>query len=195
MEAGVNQLALRYVVAVGSAYFVFLVLVRIWLAYVGSGGNGYDFTGDALDIGSNVVPDTTAPRFHGSGAKGSWTDALSGGGSGDLDDLVVIVLLVVFVVCLCGFAIYFIYTAPALLSEAAFEAALAASLVRQAKNAAGGWMPSIWRATMWPFLIVLVLSGLLGWVAQKRCPEAKRLRDAISCVPAGKPPATAGRSL
>jgi hypothetical protein len=185
MEGGVNNLALRYVTAVGAAYFVFLVLIRLWLAYVGSGGQGYDFTGDAIDAGGRLVPDVPAPRFKGSGSKGSWTDGIGGGG-GDLEDLVVIVLLLVLVVCICGFAIYFIYTAPALLSEAAFEAALAASLVRQTKDAAGGWMSSVWRATMWPFLVVLVLSGLLGWSAQKACPDARRLRDAISCVQAEK---------
>jgi hypothetical protein len=177
MEAGVNHLALRYLVAVGAAYFAFLILIRLWLAYVGSGGKGYDFGSDALDLGEHVLP---APRFKGSGSSGSWSDVSAGG---DLDDLVVIVLLLLLVVCLCGFAIYFIYTAPALLSEAAFEAALAATLARRTKNAtSGGWMGSVFRATVWPFVVVLVLSGLLGWAAQRNCPEALRLRDALSCA-------------
>ena len=185
MEAGVDRLAVRYLISVGAAYFVFLVLIRLWLAYVGSGGKGLDFTGDGLDVSGEVIP---TPRFHGGGSKGSWGDISLGG---DLEDILVIVLLLLLVVCLCGFAIYFLYTAPALLSEAAFEAALAASLARQTKKAAGGWMGSIFRATALPFVVVLVLSGLLGWAAQRKCPEARRLREAISCAGSAQAPEVA----
>lgn len=182
MEAGVDRLAVRYLVAVGAAYCVFLILIRLWLSYVGSGGQShFDLAGDGVDIGSELVPDTPMPQFRGGGSKSSWTDGIGGGG--DLEDLVVIVLLLVLVVCICGFAIYFIWTAPALLSEAAFEAALAASLARRAKKAASGsWMGSVFRATVVPFTVVLVISGALGWAAQRTCPEARRLREAISCV-------------
>ena len=48
-------------------------------------------------------------------------------------------------------------------------------------------MGLIFRKTALPFVLVLVLSGVLGWVAQKRCPAARRLREAISC--AKSPPA------
>jgi hypothetical protein len=189
MEAGVNRLALRYLVAVGAAYFVFLVLIRLWLAYVGSGGEShFDLAGDGLDFAGSFVPDAPLPKFKGSGSSGSWSDVSAGG---DLDDLVVIVLLLLLVFCLCGFAIYFIYTAPALLSEVAFEAALAATLARRTKTAtSGGWMGSVFRATVWPFVAVLVLSGLLGWAAQRACPEALRLRDAISCATSTQTPGT-----
>ncbi|HYC91539.1 MAG TPA: hypothetical protein VEO54_20130 [Thermoanaerobaculia bacterium] len=181
MEAGVDRLAVRYLIAVAAAYFVFLILIRLWLSYVGSGGDShFDLAGDGIDIGMEVIPDAPLPKFQGSGSGGSWSDGISLGG--DLEDIVVIVLLLVLVVCLCGFAIYFIWTAPALLSEAAFEAALAASLARRTKNVAGGnWMGSVFRATAAPFLVVLVLSGFLGWAAQRKCPEARRMREALSC--------------
>ena len=181
MEAGVDRLAVRYLIAVGAAYFVFLILIRLWLSYVGSGGDHFELVGDGIDLSTELIPDAPMPQFKGGSSKGSWTDDVSVGG--DLEDVVVIVLLLVLVVCLCGFAIYFIYTAPALLSEAAFEAALAASLARRTKKAASGnWIGSVFRATAVPFTVVLVLSGLLGWAAQRKCPEARRLREAISCV-------------
>jgi hypothetical protein len=192
MEAGVDRLALRYVAAVGAAYFVFLILIRLWLAYVGSGGNHFDLVADGVDIGSDFVPDAPMPKFKGSGSGGSWSDGIDVGG--DLEDIVVIVLLLVLVVCICGFAIYFIWTAPALLSEAAFEAALAASLARRTKNAtSGNWMGSVFRATAWQFVVVLLLSGFLGWAAQRKCPEARRLREALSCAAAtqAQPPGIA----
>ncbi|HEX6085795.1 MAG TPA: hypothetical protein VF266_14785 [Thermoanaerobaculia bacterium] len=183
MEAGVDRLAWRYVASVGAAYFVFLILIRLWLAYVGSGGGDhFDLVADGVDLGSDFVPDAPMPKFKGSGSKGSWTDGIDAGG--DFEDAVVIVLLLLLVVAICGFAIYFIWTAPALLSEAAFEAALAASLARRTKNAtSGNWIGSVFRATVVPFTVVLVISGLLGWYAQRKCPEARRLREAISCLP------------
>ena len=176
MLGGVNVLALRYVVAVGAAYLAFLVLIRLWLMYVGSG-----YTID-LDVATDAM-DIAAPRFRGGGASGSWSGPDLDIG-GDLDDLLLVVVLLVIAVCLCGIAIYFIYTAPALLSEAAFEAALAGALAQRTRKATGpGWIGAVWRATIWPFAIVLVLSGLLGWAAQRACPAAKRLTEALSCAP------------
>lgn len=76
-----------------------------------------------------------------------------------------------------------VYTAPALLSEAAFEAVLAASIARRAKKSEGtGWIGAVTRATVVPFLAVLALSVLLGWLAQRRCPDALKLRDAVNCA-------------
>jgi hypothetical protein len=180
MLGGVNNLAVRYVVAVAAAYLAFLVLIRLWLVYVGSGHTiDLDLIGDAADI---ALSSGNGPRFHGGGSSGSWSGPDLDLG-GDLEDIVLVVILVVIVVCLCGFAIYFIYTAPALLSEAAFEAALAGALARRTRKATGpGWIGAVWRATLWPFAIVLVLSGLLGWGAQRACPAAKRLSEALSCA-------------
>lgn len=207
MVGGVNNLAVRYLVAVGAAYLAFLVLVRVWLAYVGS-SRSVDISGDAVDFVAETTggPDEMPlPRgggnFGGGGASGSWKNDLAGvapsrsggggrggGGSsfdfGDLDDLIVVVLVVVIVAFAAGFAIYFIYTAPVILSEAAFEAALAGALARRARKATGpGWIGAITRATIWPFLGVLVLSGLLGYFAQRACPSATRLSHALTECP------------
>ncbi len=178
MMSGVNNLVVRYVAAVAVAYLFFLVLVKIWLMYVGS-NRAVEIDGDAVEW---MIPDAPkdAPSFHGGGSKGSWGGDISLGG--DLDDLILIIVLIVFVLFVAGFAIYFIYTAPAILSEAAFEAALAGALARRTKKATGpGWVGAITRATIWPFLGVLVLSGLLGYFAQRACPGATRLGQALQC--------------
>lgn len=187
MTAGVNALALRYAIAVCLAYLVFLVLVKLWLMYVGSGGES---TPD-LDVGDELelfLPDGAKVRsLHvgGHGNSGSSFD-LDVGIDGDLEGVVFMIVLVLIVVLLGGIAIYFIYTAPALLSEAAFEAVLAASIARRAKRAEGaGWLGAVTRATVVPFLGVLALSILLGWLAQRHCPEALKLRDAVNCAERG----------
>jgi hypothetical protein len=194
MSAGVDRLAVRYVVAVCVAYIAFLILIRLWLAYVNSGADGADIASDALEAVDLFDPVLPAPRFQGSGSSGSWGDVSLDGG--DLGEVVVIILFALFVVLLCGFAIYFIYTAPALLSEAAFEAILAAALVRRARKATGpGWIGPVWRATVWPFVVVLLLAGTLGWAAQRWCPGARRLSEALSCAPfVAQPPGVAGHA-
>ena len=188
MLAGVNTLAVRYAIAISLAYLVFLALVKLWLMYVGSGGFR---TADAIDGIDQLT--TPLPGDHSLPAMGIRSGGVRGSGSSgsldldldfgdDLGGIVLLVLILIIVVVLGGLAIYFIYTAPALLSEAAFEAVLAASIARRAKQAEGsGWMRVIFRATVWPFLAVLALSVLLGWYAQRRCPEALKLRDAIHC--------------
>jgi len=211
MLGGVDVLALRYALAVCAAYLTFLLLIRIWLWYVSdSGGAELDFGGDGVNVfdWSGSVPDSISGvdfggaggHFGGGGASGSWGDAASaplkavpkGGGGGsdwslpDVPDLgegcVVLLILGVLVAVLFIAGAYLIWTAPAILGEVAFEAILATVLARRARKVErGGWIESIWRKTVWTFLAVLALSILLGWYAQKRCPEARRLKDAIEC--------------
>jgi hypothetical protein len=178
MAAGVNVLALRYAIAVCLAYLVFLVLVKLWLMYVGSGGES------TLEV--DVADELDLPlHLGGSGGSGSGS-SLDVDLDGDLEGIVFMIVLIAIVLLLGGIAIYFIYTAPALLSEAAFEAVLAASIARRAKRSEGtGWIGAVTRATVLPFLGVLALSVLLGWLAQRRCPEALKLRDAVSCTSRG----------
>jgi hypothetical protein len=179
LQGGVNVPAVRYAIAISVAYLMFLVLVKLWLLYVGSGAEVHPL--DAVDF----MPDSSssaAPALRVGSVQSS-----TGGGSGSLDldlgdDFFFAIVLVAVVILIGGIAIYFIYTAPGLLSEAAFEAVLAASLARRAKKAEGaGWLRPVMRATVVPFLAVLAISGFLGWLAQQRCPDAVMLRDALHC--------------
>lgn len=208
----VNNLAVRYGIAVFVAYLAFLALIRIWLWYVRH--DPLDFTGDGVDFFADVAGDIGdvatsgfdgGGSFGGGGASGSWDapDSVAipakvanvkggggGGGSsswsfdfgGDGEGCVVVVILGALVLLLFVAGIYLIWTAPAILAEAAFEALLAAALARRTKKInRPGWVGVVWRATVWPFVGILVLSIALGWAVQNRCPEAKRLRDAFHC--------------
>lgn len=218
-ELGVDTMSLRYAIAVVLAYFVFLFLIRLWLWYVGlqakpdpadslDGLDGLDAVGDSVDFCADAISSLRPlgepvfvagdGSFGGSGATGSWGDAIladatpssgSGGsidapGCGlDLDEGLILVLLAVVLIALLGASIYVIWAAPAILAEAAFEAALAVALARSAKRVdRPGWVGRVWRATFWPFLGILVLTVTLGWLAQRECPEARRLVDAIDCA-------------
>ena len=97
LRLGVTLMSVRYPLAVLSAYAVFLLLLRLWLALQRrkTGNNGGDWLfdmGDALphlfDSGTNVAGDAARATFGGGadfaggGAGGSWT-----GGSAALSDV------------------------------------------------------------------------------------------------------------
>lgn len=75
------------------------------------------------------------------------------------------------------------WAAPGILSETAFNAALAGVLTRHAhKVSQGNWIGSVLRKTALPFALVLMLSVAMGAWARRYCPSAIRLRDALPCV-------------
>jgi hypothetical protein len=71
-----------------------------------------------------------------------------------------------------------------ILPEAAFEALLAAGLVRAARRARfGGWARGVLRSTALPFTLVLGSAVVLGWAVQHACPAATRLLDVLTRCP------------
>jgi uncharacterized membrane protein (DUF485 family) len=204
-----NNLGVRYAIAVCAAFAVFLGFIKLWLAYVGylalrkSWGDSIDFTSDGVNVplggggsgGGGAVPSFSGGGGSGGGggATGSWgtpsSSSSGGGGSGskfDLDfgdDWGVIILIALLVLAILLASVYVIYAAPAILSEAAFNAALAGALARRTRHvSSGGWVGSVFRATVLPFLAVLTLATATGWYAHKHCPSATRLREAVSCA-------------
>lgn len=168
--------------------------------------NGINFSsGGSIDFGGSMPSfGGGGGKFGGGGATGSWGDSDSSvqtplmsavtpskggssGGSGfslpDCDDLGLIILVVVLVLAIAAAAFYLIYAAPAILGEAAFQAALTASLARQTKKmGTTSWVGSLIRSTILPFLAILAIGVTLGWYAQKHCPSATRLHDAVACA-------------
>lgn len=135
--------------------------------------------------------------FGGGGASGNFGEAAEGianavGKAGksvggkvgdlvpDLDEGVGVALLVlgVLLAVVFGAGVYLIYSAPAILSEAAFEFLLAGSLVKRSKKMDDpDWMGSVLRATWVPFAAVLAISVSAGWVLHAYFPEVARIAD------------------
>ncbi len=207
-----RNLAFRYGLAVVISFLAFLGFIKLWLRYVAhcaarkSDGGGWldvvdavDFDGDGIPSGGPQFASGGGSSFGGAGAGGSWgapakastsssssSSSSSGFSLGDVcdsDDLGVVILVVLLVLAIAVAAIYVIWAAPTILSEAAFQGALAAALTRRAKKIGGGsWEGSVIRATAVPFAAVLIFAVALGWYAQKHCPTAMRLREAIHCI-------------
>jgi hypothetical protein len=153
----------------------------------GFGGGGASGTWAAADGAPVEMEISTAPsKVVGSGGASDKSGCLSLDIGGDEGCYVVILLGVLIGVLLVAGG-YLIYAAPAILGEAVFEALLAAALVRRTRKlAAAGWAGSVFQSTVWIFVAVLTISIALGWYAQKSCPDARRIRDAINCVAAAR---------
>ena len=209
----VNHLAVRYVIAVFLAYLTFLLLIRLWLWYIGYAVRRErdPDPADALDLLSHLSIDGGAANlgdaadqggggeFGGGGATGSWGDAAdiqplvqpvshasaqpSGCGFDiDLDAAVVVIAFIALVLTLFIAAGYVIYAAPAILADAAMEAALAIALARRAKRVdRPSWVGSVLGATFGPAIAVMLFAMILGLVVEHYCPDANRLLDALRC--------------
>ncbi len=139
----------------------------------------------------------------GGGAEGSFAESITpvsgatdtGSGSGAVVDaagsifdvgddsaltLIAIVLLVILVLSIFIAGGFLIWSAPTILSDAAFQALLVAGFahkIRQAEKTQ--WEITILKATWWAFLIVLVFSIAFGIVAQIVFPDAVTIKDFV----------------
>lgn len=165
---------------------------------VGGGGSGGGAgASDAWD-GASPQPMVVLPGPSGSVSSGSGSSASSshglfsrlgggsggGGGSGDGDGLILLILFGVLVAAVCGAGVYVVYQAPAILSDAAFQAVLAGGLAHTARGVHDrSWERSILKATAIPFGLVLVFAAVFGFEAHRLCPGAATVRQVMrTCV-------------
>ena len=116
----------------------------------------------------------------------------SGSGSGfslDLDGdaagpILVLIVAGALILAVFGGAVYLIYEAPMILSEASFEVFLAAGLLKSTKEfGTGNWIGSVFKKTWIPFTVIAAVSVIAGAVLSSFCPNTLKLMDAIkSCT-------------
>jgi hypothetical protein len=145
----------------------------------GSGGAISDGTPEvAMPIGVGSNPGVSA------GGGGGVGNVLEG--VGDIADegvlkLLAIVLLVALVFSVVVVGVYLIWCAPAILSEAAFHVLLVAGLSRKVRRVKeSGWEISIFKATWWGVLLILLAAIAFGIVAQLYNPAAVTVRDLLT---------------
>ena len=205
--SGLNNMALRYALAVAISYLVFLALIRVWLAFhrrrwslnldVPAGGEG----------GSQAAPPLGGGgRFGGGGASGSFeSPAVSAsrpmldvrpapGGHGgaadltsglDLDEAwpVALVLLLVSggVIALA----FVIYSSPILFAEAALDAAVVSTVYRRVRRrTAQHWLTGVVRRTWIPAIALSLFVGLAGFTLQAAAPDARTLGGVLEALSA-----------
>ncbi|QOX77669.1 hypothetical protein FY034_01510 [Trichlorobacter lovleyi] len=227
-----ENVMLRYPLAVIFAYLIFFISVKLWLKYIATspvtqkannnspdscdilpdmpiscpydgytsagevfrgGGGGFDGGGatESFDAASNEFADSSSDILSGTiDTSGGIDDAVGdvvGGvaeGLGDEGGVVAVVVfaaLAAIMAAVVGAGVYLVYEAPFILSEAAFEFILAASLVRGTKRIdSADWMGSVFKTTSIPFMVTLALATLTGYLIHHYFPEVTRLSELLS---------------
>lgn len=150
----------------------------------GGGASGsWDEGGESSSkLAVAAVPPQRSTSSSSSSSKSSKSSS-SGGGGDDLGELILILLIIALAVAILACFVWLVWAAPGILSETAFNAALAGALTRHAHKASrGDWIGGVMRKTAIPFFLILALSIAMGWWAQHYCPTAMRLADALHCV-------------
>ena len=137
------------------------------------GGGASDSWGEAAG-GEFVAVPTPAPA----GGGGSWFPSLDFELDGD--GVWVLILLAVLILGIVFAGGYLVYAAPQILPEAAWQFALAGAL-KKASTEDGDWMPGVLRSSAIPFIVILILAAVLGFVAHHACPTAAKLLQVFSC--------------
>ncbi len=197
LKCGVQAMWLRYSLAALFAYAAFFLYMRILIYWFYSISHEKDIirqrvaatldnadgdsVGDAIETAVDVVD-----------AASSVSADSGGSGLPDIGDLFsdgdavpfVIGIIILFGIFISSF--YVVYIAPELIFEITFEALVSVGFYRMAKREQRkDWMQSTFRATIWPFVITLVLAAVGGLVIQMIDPEAIKMRDLFH--PAIKP--------
>lgn len=156
----------------------------------GGGGAGGSFAAVADTAGRGTEAATEAVGANlaagtGNGESGAGSAAGEAvAGLLDIDEVKIpLLLLGALVALVAGAAGFLIYEAPDILADAAFNAALAASLLRGARQSvASDWTEDVLRATWKPFLFILAVTFLFALVMNSLLPQAKTIRDILKLV-------------
>jgi len=213
----VENLVVRFPLAVLFSYLAFFLFVKLWLLYMsasqqlrgsrlesdvlpdlpdlsggpgpgggaspfsggggGSGGGGATgaFNGAVSNAQTGFLPPSSGPSDTSPGILDTAGDAVSGIFD---DDGIILIALGALLAAVFGSAIYLIYIAPHILSEAAFDFLLGASLVRSyRKMSQPDWFGSVFRDTYKPFLIVLLVATVAAWIIHAHDPSITKISD------------------
>lgn len=181
LQAGMDSMAARYPIAVGVAYLVFFLLLRIWISLQ---HDPLEHVGDILDAGDAV--EGVASLADGIGSGGGGPVGLTPHpdadlpsfdfGLGDGDSLVFLVVVAAVGAVALGAVFYVLYLAPLLLAEVLVDGVLLVGLYKRLKRP----QPQYWvfgaiKRTWVPAAVVAVTFFVAGMVFQDLAPGARSI--------------------
>jgi hypothetical protein len=146
----------------------------------GASGNFGDVQTAFADSGSSVL---SGGIDTGGGIGDVAGEAVSSalGDEGGVVAVVLFAVLAAIMAVVLGAGVYLVYEAPFILSEAAFEFILAASLVRGTRRIdSADWIGSVFKTTSIPFIVTLVLATLAGYLMHHYFPDVTRISELFS---------------
>lgn len=185
LQLGLDQMALRYPLAVGVAYLVFFLLLRLWLTL--QQDPDFDLVVDAADAGVDVLSFGSSSPTPTAKPDGPSLDI----GAPDLDEGIFLIVLAAVAAVVLGAAFYVIYLAPLLLAEVLVDGVLLVAFYKRLK----GPEPEHWslcavRRTWIPAIIVAVTFFFAGVIFQSLAPDARSIGGVWKSVSSG--PSQAG---
>ena len=175
LDAGLLSMRLRYPLAVGIAYLVFLCLLWLWLRT------------QPEDYG-DLAPDFSSSGHGGGGGCGGGS---SGGGDdagigevvdvvGGADEFAIPLLALVAIAVLVFATGWIVYSAPLLFAELLVDGVLAASLYRRLKGlTTRHWLETAVRRTALPFVATALTFWAAGWAMQAIAPQAHSIGEFV----------------
>jgi len=172
LSAGLESMAIRYLLGTATGYGAFIGLIRAWIAYRRRGGlpnlDFVDFVDLPMDLGSRSVSRSVEIES-----------------SVDLPDVPLDwdelwPIIVAFLLAIGGgiAILYVVYMAPVLLAEVALDAALVSAVYRRLRRRdAGHWMGTVLRRTWAPAVALALFATLAGFLLQNALPEAQSIGD------------------
>jgi hypothetical protein len=204
LHNGLSTMWLRYLIAFGIAYGVFLLLLWLWLRT-----RSEDYT-DIPDL-SQLTPQpggcsSAHTEFNGqggemggAGASGSFdhpdTSTYAGDATPDPDDspvsdalgaaaeaeeFAIPLALLVLIAALLLSASFVIYSAPVLFAELLLDGVLATRLYQRLRRLESRhWLETSLRRTFWPFILTGLTLVFAGWAMAQYAPQAHSIGDVL----------------
>lgn len=192
LGAGVDSMAMRYMLAMGVVYIVFFLLLWLWLRTraadyidilptgscdtaedaVGMPGGGGSFDGGGAS--ANFDADT-----HRSALEAVAENPLEAVASADEGAIPLAVILLALGIALSS--LFVIWSAPVLFAEILVDALLAAGLYRRLRMLEPQhWMRAAVKRTILPFALTTLAAGGAGLGMQAYAPEARSLGEVLA---------------
>lgn len=203
-HAGLVQMWIRYLVALGVAYLTFLALLWLWLrtraedyadcpdfSGLSSSGSGSDeacFGGKGGDFGGGGAGGSfEEPSEHFSAVGDSDSpvgDAL--GAAAQAEEFALPLIVLVLTVAIVCSSLFMIYSAPVLFAELLVDGVLSASLYRRLRGLeTQHWLKTAIRRTALPFALTAAIFSASGWGMALYAPEAHSIGDVVSYAKQG----------
>jgi hypothetical protein len=199
LAAGIDTMALRYLLAMGVAYIVFLLLLWLWLHT-----SAADYIDVPTDFGSGeggAGPGMRAAdgdfaggggSFDGGGASANVDFGAGDGGVGTIaekplaaiaqaEEGAIPLAVVLLALGIALSSLFVIWSAPLLFAEILVDTLLAAGLYRRLRTLdPQHWMLTAVRRTVLPFVLTTLTVAAAGWGMQLYAPEARSLGEVLA---------------
>ncbi len=175
LKAGIETMWIRYPLAVGFAYVLFLLLLRVWMALVELRARQvhiFDVV-DVADLSLEILDD----GIDGGDVAGGAADALDVDELG-LGSIALVALAAGIIVCL-----YVIWIAPALFAEILVDGVLMTAIYKKIRAGERPyWVYGAVRRTWIPALLLAAFLGMAGFVMQRLVPDARSIGPVVADI-------------